>query len=138
MLLEDDYYCFACGPLNDSGLKLQFQLDKEKKTLSTEFIPRKTHQGFKDLVHGGLIGLILDECMVNLAWKLGIRAVSAEYTVRLKNPASVGKKLIFSAKISSENKRLLLVEGVCRDKEGKEIAFSSSKCVKVNQNVRQV
>ncbi|GAG82024.1 unnamed protein product, partial [marine sediment metagenome] len=29
------------------------------------------HQGFKDIVHGGLIGLILDEIMVNLPWKMG-------------------------------------------------------------------
>lgn len=131
MKLEDDNYCFACGSLNNSGLKLQFKLDSKSKAISTEFIPRKVHQGFRDIVHGGIIGLILDECMVNLIWKLGIRAVTAEYTVRLLNPAKIGEKLIFSATVISERKKILIVEGTCKDEESKGIAFSSSKCIKV-------
>ncbi|MFC1624697.1 PaaI family thioesterase [Candidatus Omnitrophota bacterium] len=131
MKLEDDHYCFACGSLNDSGLKLHFQLDKEKKTISTEFTPKKIYQGFKDIVHGGIIGLILDECTVNLPWKLGIHAVNAEYTIRLLKPSEVGKTLFFSAKIVSEKSRMLMIEGECKDKEGKRIAVSTSKCIKV-------
>ncbi len=131
MKLEDDHHCFACGKLNDSGLKLQFNLDEKRQVITTEFNPTKTHQGFKDIVHGGIIGLILDECMVNLAWQLGIRAVSAEYTVKLLNPAMIGKRLIFSAHIVSERKRILAIEAQCANEEGVKIAFSSSKCVKV-------
>lgn len=131
MTLEDDRHCFVCGSLNNSGLKLQFQLDKEKRAIVTEFVPQKTHQGFKDIVHGGIIGLILDECMVNLTWKLGLNAVSAEYTVRLINPANIGKRLVFSAKIVSEKTKMLAVEGECRDEDGKQIALSSSKCIRV-------
>ncbi len=131
MKLEDDHYCFACGALNNSGLKLKFDLNKKERGILTEFTPLKIHQGFKDIVHGGIIGLILDECMVNLAWKLGIHAVSAEYTVKLLKPAFIGGKLIFSAKIISENKKMLTVEGECSDKEGNIFARSSSKCVKI-------
>lgn len=131
MKLEDDYYCFACGSLNNSGLRLQFQLDKENKAITTEFIPQKIHQGFKGIVHGGIIGLILDECAVNLAWKLGIYAVSAEYTVRLLKPAATGERLTFLAKIKSEKSKVLIVEGECRDEGGRAIAYSSAKCVKI-------
>lgn len=133
MRLEDDHYCFVCGSLNKAGLKLEFQLDKENKTILTEFTPQKIYQGFKDIVHGGMIGLILDECMVNLVWKLGLHAVSAEYTVRLINPAAVGKRLIFSAKIVSEKPRIVMLEGECRDEDGKPIAASSSKCIMVSK-----
>lgn len=131
MRLQDDHYCFACGNLNNSGLKLSFNLDKTNRTISTEFTPQKTHQGFKDIVHGGIIGLVLDECTVNLAWKLGIRAVTAEYMVRLLSPAAVGKKLLFSTKIVSEKTKMLVIEGACRDTGGKDVAFSSAKCVRV-------
>ncbi|MFA4991483.1 MAG: PaaI family thioesterase [Candidatus Omnitrophota bacterium] len=131
--LEDDHYCFGCGSLNVSGLKLIFKVNKENKTLSSEFTPQKIYQGYKDMVHGGIIGLILDECMVNLVLKLGVPAVSAEYTVRLKRPAIVGKKLIFSAKIAEETKsRLVIVESECRDEDGIVIASASSKCVKIS------
>lgn len=131
MRLEDDHYCFACGSLNDIGLKLKFNLDKQKRSITTEFIPQKMHQGFKNIVHGGIIGLILDECMVNLTWKLGIHAISAEYTVRLTKPASINKKLRFSAKMISEKGRLIIIEGLCRDEGAKNIATASSKCVKL-------
>lgn len=129
--LEDDHYCFACGTSNNSGLKLKFSLDKINSAISTEFIPEKKYQGFKDILHGGIIGLILDECMVNLAWKLGKHAVSAEYTIRLLNPAKIGEKLIFSAKIISEKTKILIIEGSCKNEKGRQIAASSSKCVKV-------
>lgn len=131
MKLEDDQYCFGCGSQNNLGLKLKFDLDKKSRTIKTTFIPRKTHQGFKDIVHGGLIGLILDECMVNVVWLLDIHAVSAEYTVKLKMPAAIGKKLFISAEIISEKTRMLLVEGKCTDEEGKTIATASAKCVKI-------
>jgi len=133
MNLEDDHFCFACGSLNNSGLKLSFKLDKKNKTISTEFVPQKIHQGYKDIVHGGLIGLVLDECMVNLAWKLGKPVVSAEYTIRLSKPATIGKKLTFTAKITSEKAKLLIIEGGCLDENNQKIASSTSKCLKINK-----
>ncbi|MFH1782822.1 MAG: PaaI family thioesterase [Candidatus Omnitrophota bacterium] len=133
MDLEDDHYCFGCGSLNDSGLKLKFDLDKEKKIITTEFTPQKIYQGFKNIVHGGIIGLVLDECMVNLLWKLGIPAVSAEFNVRLIKPAHINKKLIFRAYIVSSKKNLLMVDGECLDEKGKPVATSSSKCVKIKE-----
>ena len=131
MKLEDDHHCFVCGELNNSGLKLRFDLDKNKRSILTGFVPGKAHQGFKDIVHGGIIGMILDECMVNLAWKLGIKAVTAEYTVRLVNPAYIGRKLLFSSRIVSEKGRMLIIEGDCREEGGERIATSFSKCLKI-------
>jgi acyl-coenzyme A thioesterase PaaI-like protein len=128
---EDDHHCFVCGSLNNSGLKLTFNLDKSNNRISTEFIPQKIYQGYKDIVHGGIIGLILDECMVTLALKLGHHAVSAEYTIRLFTPAKIGKKLIFSARLASEKGKLLMIEGECHDEDNTKIASSSSKCIKI-------
>lgn len=86
MNLEDDHFCFACGSLNNYGLKLSFKLDKKNETIATEFVPQKIHQGYKDIVHGGLIGLILDECMVNLAWRLGNPLSAQNILYGLLNP----------------------------------------------------
>ena len=134
MKLEDDHFCFVCGSLNISGLKLSFELNKKNETISTEFVPQKIHQGYKDIVHGGLIGLILDETMVNLAWKLGKPAVSAEYTIKLSKPATIGKKLTFTSKIISEKGKLLIIEGECLDENSQKIASSTSKCMKINKS----
>jgi len=96
--LEDDKNCFVCGNKNSYGLQLRFTIDKDN-AMHTEFMPQKHHQGFKDIVHGGLIGLILDEIMVNLAWKMGKNAVTAEFNVRLKK---IAKKFSRSFKIEIE------------------------------------
>ena len=65
MNLEDDHYCFVCGEENPSGLHLKFSANKGK--IQTEFIPRKIHQGYKNIVHGGIISTLLDEAMVKAA-----------------------------------------------------------------------
>ncbi len=83
MKLEDNKKCFVCGSENKHGLGLKFVID-ENNIMQTEFVPLEQHQGFKGIMHGGLIGLILDEVVVNLAWKLGKNAVSAELNIRLK------------------------------------------------------
>ena len=132
MNLEDDKNCFACGVENKHGLGLKFAMD-EANIMHTEFLPRKHHQGFKDIVHGGLIGLILDEIMVNLLWRLGKNAVSAEFNVRLKEMTKVGGKLLFKGWIDKEESRMIYTKAEARNEEGAVIAAASAKCVKVKR-----
>jgi len=130
LILQDDLMCFVCGKNNPCGLKLNFVLDKDR-ILKTEFTFAKIHQGFKDIVHGGLIGLILDEVMVNLLWKLNIKAISGEFTVRLKKPCFVGKRLKFSGWIEKEDNRIVYTKASAQDEEGSIYALAQAKCVKI-------
>ena len=99
---EDDGYCFVCGPKNPIGLKLDFSFDG--KTLKTEFIPQKEHQGYKDIVHGGIVSTLLDEVMVKLAIEKGMPAVTAQMDIRLKKAVNVGQKITVSAEITKNTK----------------------------------
>lgn len=130
LVLKDDNYCFVCGKNNKLGLKLDFQL-QDNKMIRCEFVARKEHQGFSGIVHGGIIGLIMDEAMVNLLWKLGEKAVTSEFVMRLKNPAYVGKKLIFSAGIEKQAKNIFYTKALCENEEGLIIAAGTAKCIKV-------
>lgn len=132
MRLEDDRYCFACGEKNKHGLHLKFNID-DNNIIHTEFTPAKEHQGFKDIVHGGIIGLVLDEVMVNLPWKMGIKAVSVEINVRLRNPAKVGEKLLFSAWIDRTEKKLIYTKAETKNESGKIVATASAKCINVEK-----
>ena len=49
---------------------MKFDHSKNKHLRAT-VIFSKHHQGFKNIVHGGMIGLVLDELMGNLLWKTG-------------------------------------------------------------------
>ena len=129
--LEDDGYCFACGKNNQLGLKLKFTLDKEN-SLRTEFTFNKNHQGFKDVAHGGIIALILDELMGNLCWKLGKNSIGAQIEVRFKQPTFVGSTLYFKAWIEKEEKKIIYMRCEARNKDDRIVAFASGKAVKLN------
>jgi len=131
IVLKDDNYCFVCGKNNRLGLNLDLRL-QDNRTIRCEFVPQKEHQGFAGIVHGGIIGLIMDEAMVNLLWKLGEKAVTSEFVMRLKNPAYVGKKLLFSASIEKQAKKIFYTKALCKNEEGLIIAIGTAKCIKVD------
>jgi uncharacterized protein (TIGR00369 family) len=103
--LQDDNHCFVCGEKNQYGLHLKFSIH-EGKVLS-EFIPQKVHQGYKDIVHGGIISTIIDEAMVKAAIMQGIPAVTAEINVRFKKTLRVGEKVLIEATIINMNKKII-------------------------------
>ncbi len=131
--LGDDRWCFACGENNPHGLKLQFTLD-EQKVLHTSFTFRKEHQGYTDIVHGGFLGLILDEIMLNLAWQLGIRAVTAGLDLRFKKVVRVGETVDFTGWLGERKNRLLSAHAEARDAGGDIVATASAKCIVVKDS----
>lgn len=126
--LGDDRWCFACGENNPHGLKLRFTLD-ERKALHTSFTFRKEHQGYTEIVHGGFLGLILDEIMLNLAWRLGIRAVTAGLELRFKKVVRVGETVDFTGRLGERKNRLLNAHAEARDAGGNVVATASAKCI---------
>ncbi len=105
MKLEDDNYCFACGRDNHCGLKLSFNYSNGR--LTTEFIPSKIYQGYKDITHGGIITTVLDEAMIQAAIAEGIMPVTAEINVRFKMPLMANEKTIAEAEIIKKSSRLV-------------------------------
>ena len=87
--LDDDAMCFCCGPKNPIGLKLEFETTAEGR-MRTIWTPRKEHQGFKDIVHGGLVATVLDEVMVRLLYLRGISAVTAGMETKWIEPVRWG------------------------------------------------
>ena len=126
--LEDDRYCFVCGEKNPSGLHLKFSLDDGK--VLTEFTPQKIHQGYKDIVHGGIISTVIDEAMVKAALMQGMSAVTAEITVRFRNPLMAGEKAIVEAKITKANRKIIETTAVVKKADGTPVAEGSAKLVR--------
>ena len=125
----DDGYCFVCGPNNPIGLKLDFSFDG--KGMKTEFVPKKEHQGYKDIVHGGIISTLLDEIMVNLAIELGMPAVTAHMDIRLRKSVKVGSRLTFSAKILENTNKLLVAHAKSVTDDNEVVAEAKGKLVKI-------
>ncbi len=127
---RDDGMCFVCGPKNPIGLKLRFTLTADR-ALETIFNPQKVHQGYADVVHGGIMATILDEVMVNLPNQLGQKAVTARMTVSLKRPAMVGQPLSFRARIIGETRRTIEAAATARRADGTLVAEASGTLMKI-------
>ena len=91
--LEDDHRCFACGAENPTGLRLVFQAGGQKNGVTAFFTPEKEFQGYKGIVHGGIISTLLDEAMAHAAIRSGYMPVTAEISIRFKNALPVGQKV---------------------------------------------
>lgn len=126
--LDDDGYCFVCGGKNQSGLRLQFRTEDSRAV--SEFVPQKIHQGFKDIVHGGIISTILDEAMVKAVLSCGIEAVTAEFTVRFKSPLFVGDKVFIEAEIKKMGSRLIETSAWIKKNDDTVIAEASAKLLR--------
>lgn len=132
IILEDDRWCFACGEKNPHGLKLAFELGDDE-VLRSSFTFRKEHQGYTGIVHGGLVGLVLDEMMLNLAWRLGFKAVTARLDLRFKRAVRVGDTVLFSGRVTGRKKRLLLAEADARSPDGEILATARATCILVGE-----
>lgn len=122
--LEDDGYCFACGQKNYSGLRLEFRSENGKAF--AEFIPGKSHQGFKDIVHGGIIAAVLDEAMMKALLFRGIFAMTAQIEVRFRSPLLVGDKSVVEAEIHTLGGRFIEASAVLK-KDDKVVAIATAK-----------
>jgi uncharacterized protein (TIGR00369 family) len=126
--LEDDHYCFVCGKENPYGLHVQFSFHDNK--VRAEFIPQKVYQGYKDIIHGGIVSTLLDEAMVKVALMQGMPAVTAEITIRFKNPLMSGEKAIIEAEIIKMNKRIIETSAIMKKIDNSIIAESRAKLLR--------
>jgi uncharacterized protein (TIGR00369 family) len=108
--LRDNDRCYVCGKRNPVGLTVDFIINKEERSIKAVFTPSDVHEGYRGIVHGGILSALLDEAMVKLAFNLGTPAVTAEIIVKFKSPAAPGSELAISGKITEVTKRLLLAE----------------------------
>ncbi len=130
--LRDNQGCFVCGKDNPVGLSVAFEIDAATRSISAVFTPTTRHQGYEGIVHGGILSSLLDEAMAKLTFGLGIPALTAEMTVKFKNPAAPGSELRISGQIRGETRRLILAEA--RIERGPVIiAEATGKLLRINQ-----
>jgi acyl-coenzyme A thioesterase PaaI-like protein len=131
MELIDDGTCFICGKANPIGLKVDFTVDAQALKISGSFTPRREHEGYRGILHGGLVSALLDEAMVKLLWEAGIPSVSASLEVRLAKPARIGEPLHISGWVDSQKGKLVFAAARIVDHAGGLVAEAKAKCVKV-------
>jgi acyl-coenzyme A thioesterase PaaI-like protein len=132
MELIDEGMCFICGKRNPIGLRVEFDTDRENLRISGVFTPRREHEGYKGILHGGLVAALLDEAMVKLLWEAGIPAVSASLDIRLARPAMVGEPLHIKGWVDSQKGKLVLTGARAEDSGGRIVAEARGRCMKID------
>jgi uncharacterized protein (TIGR00369 family) len=128
---NDDNYCFACGSENPCGLKLEFRYDEENEEMVSVANFRKQFQGWKGVLHGGIISTVLDEVMVKVAHHRGYKCVTAELNVRFRKPAILSKQFTIKGNVTEARGRLVSAKGSIVDSDGITVATGTGKFVVV-------
>jgi HAD superfamily hydrolase (TIGR01509 family) len=104
-------FCFACSQDNPIGLKLKPVQDGDKVT--AEFTAGKFHQGWDNVIHGGILYTLLDEVTAYAMLCHGIElGVTAKSEIRFKQVAPINEPIKASAWITKLTKRLVETKGV--------------------------
>ena len=127
--LEDNKGCFVCGLDNPEGLRLQFRSLDGGKKVETTFIPGPKYQGWKNVVHGGIILTLLDEVMAKAAQYSGFHVLTGAIEARFKTPAIILEPLRLEAEIESVKKKVVYAKATAYKEDGTIVAQAKGKLV---------
>jgi uncharacterized protein (TIGR00369 family) len=127
--------CFVCGNKNECGLKVDFFYDKDVSR--AEYVAEEKFQGYKDILHGGIISALLDEVMIKAVIARGILVVTAEIQVKFIKPVKIGEKLFLEGKVTGEQKKIFTAEGTVSNSKGEIVAAGKGKFFKVTAEMRE-
>lgn len=105
----EPHHCFACGELNEGGLKLVLHTSPEGAW--TETTLRPTFQGWDAVAHGGIVCTLLDEVM---AWSVigqGTWGVTARLNVAFRRPIVTGRTVRAEGRVVADHRRAIRTAG---------------------------
>ncbi len=126
LMLKDDRWCFACGTKNPHGLMLD-DIHLEGLECVCTFTPQQWHQGWTEILHGGITSTLLDEIMTHLIYRLGWDAVTAEMTVRYKKAIPIGEPVQVRSRLTRMRGKFAETEGTLLLSDGDIGATATAK-----------
>jgi len=110
--------CFGCGPANPKGLHIRSFVAGDE--VVAEWTPSKEYEAFDGMLNGGIIGVLLD-CHCNWAAAIALMrragadrppcTVTAEYTIRMKQPTPTAGDVTLRAWVVELGERSATVDG---------------------------
>jgi acyl-coenzyme A thioesterase PaaI-like protein len=112
--VRNDHYCFGCGHLNPWGLKLSFYENPDGVSIWAPWTPRREHEGYGGIAHGGIISTVLDEVMAWSGYLRQIWAVTAKINVNFRKPVEIGVPTRAIGRIVAARGRVVYFAGEIR------------------------
>ena len=95
--------CLVCGPANPEGLRLEIRRDGTDAV--ARYTPRGTQIGYPGRVHGGLIGMLVDEMLVYAGAPHGVWGMTAKVRYWLRRPIPLGEELTLRSRLVQRSDR---------------------------------
>ncbi len=136
--------CFVCGQTHPRGLHIRF-FTGDFGQVCARFTPDPMFCGYKNIVHGGVIGALLDELLGwPIALQTGRMCVTGELSVRYLRPMPAQTVYLASADPGSNRGKYWAGAGEIRDGQGvvyakargKYFLLSAGETTKIAQELR--
>ncbi len=105
--LQPNDMCFGCGKLNECGLHLE-PVFKDDHT-ECEIIFKPIYQGWKNMVHGGIISTVMDETMFFELQRNNINGLTYSLNVKFKHPVRIGKNYVCKSYLKKVKDKLVFL-----------------------------
>ena len=128
-------HCFICGEKNKAGINVVFFTMED--SMQCEYIAREEHISYQGILHGGIISVLLDECM---GWSIAVKAkkmfLTRELNIQYRRFIPVNTKVIVRGFCSADevtlNKRIITAHGHIEDLIGNVYAKAEGKFVPIS------
>ena len=124
---RETYQCFGCSPNNPIGLQLEFWTDGD--VTMAKWLPRKSLEGFMDILHGGIQATLLDEIA---SWAVQTQCktvgVTSSMEISYRRPVMISTgEITLRATIKEAGTRLAIVETELLGNDGRICASATVK-----------
>jgi hypothetical protein len=95
--------CFGCGPANPRGLQLQIYRDGTDAVAT--FAPGAELSGYPERLHGGVVGLLVDEMLVYAGAAHGLWGMTAKVRYWVRKPIPLDATLTLRSRLVQRSER---------------------------------
>ena len=117
--------CFACGSLNEEGMRLVVHVERGRSWTELSLEPR--FEGWAGIAHGGILCTILDEVM---AWALVGEdnwGLTARLAVEFARPVPIGLPIRAEGVVTRSRRRLIDTSGqIASAADGRVLATATA------------
>jgi len=130
--------CIVCGQkdTNPNTLNVRFRIIEDG--VEVPFTPDYRQEGYKGIVHGGVITSLLDE---TIGWAVSVQIkkyfVTAELNIRFVKPLPVGTDVIVKGRVVEHKSRYSVAAGEITDAGGIVYARAEGKFVPMSDEHAQ-
>ena len=120
--------CFVCGDKNPIGLNVPFYVKDDE--VVAEYTAGRHFEGYRDILHGGILSALLDEVMIRAVLALEIYCVTSEIKVKFRKMVKTGDKLSLVGRLVEDKGRILTAEGKITNQHNQVVAEGEATFVR--------